>query len=311
MTAVPPVYTPALYGKIPAQGDFLRSNVVDPAAVEFSRWLEEAQEAMYRTGAALPALPVCFVHVVPQARTAVVGALLPSRDAVGRVFPFAAFVPVDAGQLSRSFPRAPLAFSMFLGEVARLGRDVATLAAPAVLERVRQLPLPGPAEWDLADELTERLLDQPAQGLLASLGEPASGAAYGLRTFLSACSGEAAEVPARTRVVLECPWPVKVRRCGWISREGCCAGAARPRSSGPRPRRPASSSPSALHRRRCSASWRDRIRGPTSSGRSGPRSRPPPTPRSPRSPPSSGRRWAIRTGPSDSFFPRFSRTDPS
>lgn len=205
MTGVPPVSTPALYGKIPAQGDFLRSNVVDPAAVEFSRWLEEAQEGMYRTGAALPALPVCFVHVVPQARTAVVGALLPSRDAVGRVFPFAAFAPVDAGQLARSYPRAPLAFSMFLGEVARLGRDVATLAAPAVLDRIRQLPLPGPAEWDLADELTERLLDQPAQGLLSSLGQPPSGGAYGLSTFLSACAGEAAEVPARTRVVLECP----------------------------------------------------------------------------------------------------------
>jgi len=202
---VSPASTPALYGKIPAQGDFLRSNVVDPAAVDFSRWLEEAQEGMYRTQATLPELPVCFVHVVPQARTAVVGALLPSRDAVGRVFPFAAFVPVEVGALSRSYPRAPLAFSMFLGEVARLGRDAATLTAATVLERLRQLPLPGPAEWDLADELTDRLLDQPAQGLLSSLGEPPSGAAYGLRTFLSACSGEAAEVPARTRAVLECP----------------------------------------------------------------------------------------------------------
>jgi type VI secretion system protein ImpM len=202
---VSPASTPALYGKIPAQGDFLRSNVVDPAAVEFSRWLEEAQEGMYRTQAALPGLPVCFVHLVPQARTAVVGALLPSRDAVGRVFPFAAFLPVDASQLSRTYPRAPFAYSMFLGEVARLGRDAASLGAPAVLERIRQLPLPGPPEWDLADELTERLLDQPAEGLLSSLGDSPAGAAYGLRTFFSACSGEAAEIPARTRVVLECP----------------------------------------------------------------------------------------------------------
>lgn len=203
---MPAASTPGLYGKIPSQGDFLRTNVVDPAAVEFSRWLEEAQEGMYRTQAALPDLPVCFVHEGPQARTALVGALLPSRDAVGRVFPFAAFLPVDAGQLAKSYPRAPLAFSMFLGEVARLGRDAATLAAPAVLERIRQLPLPGPPEWALADELAERLLDQPAGGLLSSLGEAPSGAAYGLRTFLTACAGEAAELPARpARVVLECP----------------------------------------------------------------------------------------------------------
>ncbi|HEY1334995.1 MAG TPA: type VI secretion system-associated protein TagF [Myxococcaceae bacterium] len=196
---------PAVYGKIPAQGDFLRANVVDPAAVEFSRWLEEAQEGMYRTGAALPELPVCFVHAVPGARTAVVGALLPSRDAVGRVFPFATFLPVDAGQLARSYPRAPLAFSMFLGEVARLGRDATSLGAAAVLERLRQLPLPGPAEWALADELTDRLLDQPTGGLLASLGQAPAGAAYGLRTFLGACTTDAAEFPARTRVVLDCP----------------------------------------------------------------------------------------------------------
>jgi type VI secretion system protein ImpM len=204
VTTVPPT-TPALYAKIPGQGDFLRANVVDPAAVEFSRWLEEAQEGMYRTQAELPGLPVCFVHVVPQARAAVIGALLPSRDAVGRVFPFAAFLPVDAGTLARAYPRAPLAFSLFLGEIARLGRDAATLGAPAVLERVRQLPVPGAAEWDLANELTERLLDRPAEGLLASLGEPPAGAAYGLRTFLGACAGEAAELPARARVVLECP----------------------------------------------------------------------------------------------------------
>src|SRR5262249_29793103 len=126
--------------------------------------------------------------------------------AVGRVFPFAACLPVDAAQLSRSYPRAPLAFSQFLGEVARLGRDAATLAAPTVLERIKQLPLPGPMQWDLADELTERLLDQPAGGLLSSLGEPPSGAAHGLRTSLSACAAEAAELPSRpARVVLDCP----------------------------------------------------------------------------------------------------------
>ena len=161
MTAVAAAATAALYGKIPSQGDFLRANVVDPAAVEFSRWLEEAQEGMYRTQAALPSLPGPLRPRGAAGAHRGGGALLPSRDAVGRVFPFAAFLPVDAGQLARNYPRAPLAFAMFLGEVARLARDAATLAAPAVLDRIRQLPLPGPAEWALADELAERLLDQP------------------------------------------------------------------------------------------------------------------------------------------------------
>ena len=239
MTAVAAAPAPAVYGKIPAQGDFLRANVVDPAAVEFSRWLEEAQEGMYRTGAALPALPVCFVHVVPGARTAVVGALLPSRDAVGRVFPFAAFLPVDAGQLARSYPRAPLAFSMFLGEVARLGRDAASLGAAAVLERIRQLPLPGPAEWDLADELTERLLDQPTGGLLSSLGEPPAGAATGSGRSWARAPPMGRRCRRGRGWCSTVPSPARVPRCGWSSPGGCSAGEARHRSSGPRPRRPA------------------------------------------------------------------------
>ena len=201
----PAPHSPALYGKIPAQGDFLRSIVVDPAAVEFSRWLEEAQETMYRTGAGLPELPVCFLHLVPQARTAVIGALLPSRDAVGRIFPLAAFLPVDTAALSRSYPRAPLAYSMFLGEVARLGRDGSGLSAPAVLERVRALPVPGPPEWALAEELTERLMDRPAAAFLEPLLVDNLGPAYGVKTLLTACRNESAQVPARARVVLECP----------------------------------------------------------------------------------------------------------
>jgi type VI secretion system ImpM family protein len=201
----PAAHAPALYGKIPAQGDFLRSNVVDPAAVEFSHWLEEAQETMYRTGAALPQLPVCFLHVIPQARTAVLGALLPSRDAVGRVFPLAAFIPVDTAALARSYPRAPLAYSMFLGEVARLGREASALSAAVVLERVRALPLPAPGDWALADDLSERLLERPAKGLLDPLRVDDVGPAYGIKTLLAACRNDAQQMPAKARVVLECP----------------------------------------------------------------------------------------------------------
>jgi type VI secretion system protein ImpM len=201
----PAPHAPALYGKIPSQGDFLRSNVVDPAAVAFSHWLEEAQEPLYRTGAALPELPVCFVHLVPQARTAVIGALLPSQDAVGRVFPLAAFVPVETAALARSYPQAPLAYSSFLGEVARLGREAASLAPAGVLERLRSLPLPGAGEWALAEEITQRLMTGPAVGFLAPLRADDLGPAYGLKTLLTACRNESAQPPPRARVVIECP----------------------------------------------------------------------------------------------------------
>jgi type VI secretion system protein ImpM len=200
----PTVQTPGLYGKIPAQGDFVRANVVDPVSLELSRWLESAQEALYRTSAVLPDVPVCFLFTAPTARNAVVGALLPSRDLVGRVFPLAVFLPADAAALSRRFAHVPLAFAGFLGEVVRLLRESPTLSTVELTSRLRELPLPGPEQWDFAEGMAQTLLDSPVEGLLASVSN-GGGPAYGFRTFLAACATDRTEPPARTRVVLECP----------------------------------------------------------------------------------------------------------
>jgi type VI secretion system protein ImpM len=207
MMLAPVAQAPGLYGKIPAQGDFVRANVVDPAALEFTRWLEEAQEALHRSGAVLPDFPVCFVFTAPGTRNAVVGALLPSRDLVGRVFPLAVFVLVEAAALARRFPHLPLAFAGFLGEVVRLLRDASTLPANDLALRLRELPCPGPEQWDFAEGMVQTLLDRPAESLLASVSDTEAGPAYGFRTFLMACASDRTEPPARTRVVLECPLP--------------------------------------------------------------------------------------------------------
>jgi type VI secretion system protein ImpM len=200
----PATQAAGLYGKIPAQGDFVRANLVDPAALEFTRWLESAQEALYRTNAVLPDVPVCFLFTAPGARNAVVGALIPSRDLVGRVFPLAVFLPVDAAALSRRFAHVPLAFVGFLGEVVRLLREAPSLSTAELTSRLRELPVPGPQQWELAEGMAQMLLEGPVGGLLASVSDGGS-AAYGFRTFLAACATDRAEPPARTRVVLECP----------------------------------------------------------------------------------------------------------
>lgn len=205
MMLSPAVQSAALYGKIPTQGDFVRANVVDPAAVDFTLWLEEAQETLYRTNAVLPDVPVCFVFTSSAARNAVVGALLPSRDLVGRVFPLAIFVPVDAAAIAHRFPHLPLAFAGFLGEVVRLLRDASTLSSADLANRARALPLPGSEQWDFAEAMAQTLLDGPAAALFASVSDEHGGPAYGFRTFLTACATDRVEPPARTRVVLECP----------------------------------------------------------------------------------------------------------
>ncbi len=202
---VPAVQTAGLYGKIPAQGDFIRTNVSDPTAQQFTRWLEEAQEVLYRTTAVLPELPVCFLYAATPARNALVGALVPSRDAVGRVFPLSIFAQVEATALAVRYALVPLAFVGFFGEAVRLLREASSMSAPDLTARVSRLPLPGSSDWEFAEGLLQTLLDRPSEGLLASVSDGAGGAAYGFRTFLSACAAERSEPPERTRVVLDCP----------------------------------------------------------------------------------------------------------
>jgi type VI secretion system protein ImpM len=204
VTSAPATQAPGLYGKIPAHGDFVRANVVDPAALEFTRWLETAQETLYRTSAVLPDVPVCFLFTAPAAKNVVVGALLPSRDLVGRVFPLAVFLPVDAADISQRFAHVPLAFVGFLGEAVRLLRESLTLSTVELASRVRELPVPGSQQWDFAEGMAQTLLDGPVGGLLASVSD-GGGPAYGFRTFLAACATDRVGPPTRTRVVLECP----------------------------------------------------------------------------------------------------------
>ncbi len=269
---------------------------------------------MYRTEAVLPALPVCFVHVVPQARTAVVGALLPSRDAVGRVFPFAVFLPVDAGQLARRLPARPARLlRCFLGEVARLGARRGDARRPGGARAYPcSCPCPGPRSGTSPTSSPSGSSISRRDGLSTrSAGRPRG------RPTGSAPSSPPA--PPKRRSSRHGPgwcwsarWPVRVRRCGSSSPRRVLRWRSPPpflwtEAAPPRLLLSLGAPPPSL----LGLLARADSRLSASSGRSGPPSRPPPT----RALAGAHRRAAgggglIRLIPPTASFPRSSRADP-
>ncbi len=206
MTA-PVVLAPGLVGKIPAQGDFVRINAAERTAVELVRWLEDAHEALRRAGNSLPLTPICFLFSASLARNVLVGALVPSRDQVGRSFPIAAFAPLESTAAAACFPIVPLAFGRFLGAVAALLGAVPRLMTSKIVDQLNALPLPGASEWSVADEQRRLQLGNSALTLTAQFSDPANkdGPHYAMRTFVMACTAEKNQEPAKAKVVLDCP----------------------------------------------------------------------------------------------------------
>jgi type VI secretion system protein ImpM len=194
-----------LFGKIPAQADFLRVNASDPAALALVRWLEEGNDALYRAGARLSAEPLGFLFPSFCGDRALVGAIGPGSDKVGRSFPLAVFVP--ARDLAGTFPLVPVLYRAFLDAARELLAAAAELAPPQIGERLSRLPLPGPS--DAAAALTwareaggERARDLQ-QRLFTEL--PEGQQYYAFRTFQVACQPLRGRDPGRVNLALDCP----------------------------------------------------------------------------------------------------------
>ena len=206
-TSLPRTFSPGLFGKVPAQGDFVRINVVDPTAQEFSRWIQEGYETLHRVGNDLPKQPICFYFSSPLARNLLVGAMVPSRDQVGREFPVAVFAPVESSSVGAQFFLVPLAFGRFLSAAAALLAAAPTLGAAQLANEVNALPLPNLGDWNVADMQRKLQLQQDSGSLLNQFAESteADGTHYAMRTFLMACESERNGAPNKARVVLDCP----------------------------------------------------------------------------------------------------------
>jgi len=200
----------ALLGKAPCQGDFIRWNAADPVSQAFHRWLEESHEAVRRANTQLPAEPTCFVFTAPGGRQALVGTLATSSDRVGRVFPLAVYVAIDAAGAAEHLSSLPDSFRGFFAAGRQLLADAATLSASELEARVTALAAVSAGDAVGAEAHRRRVLGSSAAPLVQQFqpdGAPAGVPYYAFNTFLKACQAERGKEPSKPGVTLECPFP--------------------------------------------------------------------------------------------------------
>ncbi|MBI5069886.1 MAG: type VI secretion system-associated protein TagF [Deltaproteobacteria bacterium] len=208
---------PGFYGKIPAQGDFVRAGIGDPLAQALVRWLEEGTAACYQVAAKIPPGPTGFLFRPAGERRALLGVLRGSGDKVGRHFPLALFVSLEGPELARDWPLAPLAHAPLLAAMAALLAEAETLGAVQLAERARALPAPPADALAAAAQAGRDLANAPLSRASPLLGGPPGPRHYALHTLRSACAPLRAREPARAEVLLDCPAPSESERWLWLS----------------------------------------------------------------------------------------------
>jgi type VI secretion system ImpM family protein len=211
-----------VYGKVPAQADFVRGNVGEMSRLGLDRWFQEAHEVVHSEHHRLPAEPTHFALAAAGGRVAL-GVLVPSHDSVGRVFPIVIFALVDSHAVPGGFPNLPQAYARFFdGAAAALeGAEAATAADLTARAQA------------LGDALTPRNIDpaavlaaEPMAPLGLALGGLPHGAAYALRTLRSACErARAAPAGSPTGVItVDAPAPTDAIRLFWLEIIRCRLG---------------------------------------------------------------------------------------
>lgn len=197
-----------VYGKIPSEGDFVRVNASDPSAQSLDVWVQESLEALQRAGVDLPPEPLFFLHQGPHpAVPPVIGALVPSHDRVGRVYPVLVFARVDPALAQSRLPALHVTYGQFLLDAAQMLRDLPRADAQLLAAWSRRLRLPAPATVATCDTVCRDVLEGCTVGEFARRAFPAASAIalhYAFRTALDACDA-ARSRPSKVAITLECP----------------------------------------------------------------------------------------------------------
>lgn len=208
-----------LFGKIPAQGDFIRVNLVDPAAQALDVWCQEGLDAVQRGGTKLLEEPVYFVFRTAPGRNILVGSMIPSQDKVGRNFPLVLYAVVESAATALRYSAVPVAYSKFLEAGAELLLQAATLSAADLTARLELLPLPTAEDFRVAEEICQRTLVSTSGREMQErlFGDLAAGRQhYAFSTVHTACSQFRGAEPPRTSITLDCPLAVDVDLFAWL-----------------------------------------------------------------------------------------------
>ncbi len=224
MAALPadPPASIGIYGKIPAQGDFVRVNASDALGQSLDQWLQQALEALQRTSADLQPEPAYFVFRPPTAAAlTAVGVLVASRDRVGRQYPLAIYARVDSAAVAHRLSSVPLMFSLFLEDATGVLAGASRIDAAALTTQLRTLRYPFAAETTQSDALCRHTLDAaPTADIHRRLfGEAMEFRHYfAFKTFIEACDTARAfpSGPGRPAITLDCPLPSDVELFTWL-----------------------------------------------------------------------------------------------
>jgi type VI secretion system protein ImpM len=205
-----------LFGKTPAERDFVRVNAGAFLRAGLDRWFQEGVEQLRSERSQLPAEPAHFLFVPAAGAAPFAGAFVPGQDAVGRIFPVIVFAALDP-QPQADIPLIPLRLGSFYMASARLATAAHALTTEQLTSEIHTLasdPWP-PATPGGVDA---GLLRSSSSDLRVAVGGSPEAAAYALSTLIAACSQTKArppESPARV-LVLDCPAPTAELRTFWL-----------------------------------------------------------------------------------------------
>ena len=214
--------TIGVFGKIRAQGDFLRINASDPALPAFARWLEDGNELRHQAAVPLAPEPIGFVFSAPESGRVLVGALGPGIDSVGRAYPLAVFAALPGRDLCNAFPVVPFLYRDFLQAASALLREAPDLTARQIAERLAGFALPGVSDSAAAEAIGREARTERAHDFTRRLfGDPATGQQYyAFRTFQVACRPLRGRDPGRANIALDCPCERESDFAIWLALSG-------------------------------------------------------------------------------------------
>jgi type VI secretion system protein ImpM len=208
-----------MFGKLPSAGDFVAHNAGQPVTRAFIEWLEREVDALAMRGTELPTSIVRFLYRDPNGTGTCLGAMLRSRDAVGRKFPLSIFTYVDANVACQRFPSLPAAYAPFVEGAASLLQRLDQQPPEQVIEQAASLPLPGHDDLEEAHVWSHQALEHTGgQTLLEALFGPLEHGVrfHGLNMLLTACGQVHGNDPGSAAIILECPASDDVQLTFWL-----------------------------------------------------------------------------------------------
>lgn len=206
------------FGKVPAAGDFVSLGAGSAVTQAFQGWLQQENDHLASKRRPVPTTPIRFVYRDPTGG-AIVGALGPSRDKVGRAFPLSIFTHVDVHTAMPRFSALPTAFDAFLDSACQTITEAGTMELQTLAGRVSGLHLPGAAELRDASLWTHEALGAtPGNVLLEHLFGPiAQGVHYhGLNMMRTACAQVHRRDPGNASIIVECHAGDDVQIAFWL-----------------------------------------------------------------------------------------------